>query len=242
MSRHMRPSNRLLWASGAVVVGAAVAGGAYLLPTGSSTPTDPGAVVVPYVSGSPESSSASLPVPSRSPSSHPSATVTQTPTHTVTAPSKTKTATRPPVTVTKPAPTRTVTKSPAPPVTVTPTKPNPTYGSGMSQYEVDVLTLVWKERAKVCSGQIASDPTLNEYARDWSAHMSATRSMVHSTLSFAGRTKGENIAYGQRDAAAVMSAWMNSPGHRANILNCGFTKIGIGYSASGNYWTQDFAS
>lgn len=236
----MRPSHRLLWASGAVVVAGAVAGGAYLLPSGSEQPTDTGAVVVPYASGSPESSSASLPVPTRSPSSHPSATVTQTPTHTVTAPSKTKTATRPPVTVTKPAPTHTVTKTPAP-TTVTP-KPNPTYGSGMSQYEVDVLTLVWKERAKVCSGQIVSDPTLNEYARNWSAHMSANRSMVHSTLSFSGRTKGENIAYGQRSAAEVMSAWMNSPGHRANILNCGYTKIGIGYAASGNYWTQDFAS
>ena len=54
---------------------------------------------------------------------------------------------------------------------------------------------------------------------------------------------GENIAAGQRSAQDVMTAWMNSPGHRANILNCGFTEIGVGYAVSSTgtpYWTQDF--
>jgi len=54
------------------------------------------------------------------------------------------------------------------------------------------------------------------------------------------RTAGENIAKGQTTPQAVMTAWMNSSGHRANILNASFTQIGVGYVASGNYWTQEF--
>ena len=54
------------------------------------------------------------------------------------------------------------------------------------------------------------------------------------------RTAGENIAYGQRTPAAVVDAWMNSSGHRANILNASYTQIGVGYCANENYWTQMF--
>merc|ERR1719456_31965 len=52
---------------------------------------------------------------------------------------------------------------------------------------------------------------------------------------------GENVAWNQRSAEQVMSAWMNSPGHRANILNSGFKNIGIGLS-DGWYWTQVFGT
>lgn len=54
---------------------------------------------------------------------------------------------------------------------------------------------------------------------------------------------GENIALGQRSPKEVMNSWMNSPGHRANILSEAFTEIGVGYAkgANGrNYWTQMF--
>ena len=54
------------------------------------------------------------------------------------------------------------------------------------------------------------------------------------------RTAAENIAKGQATPQAVVNAWMNSSGHRANILNPSFTKIGVGYVKSGNYWTQMF--
>ena len=54
------------------------------------------------------------------------------------------------------------------------------------------------------------------------------------------RTAGENIARGQRSAAEVVAAWMASSGHRANILNASFTKIGVGYVAEGGYWVQMF--
>ncbi len=64
-------------------------------------------------------------------------------------------------------------------------------------------------------------------------------------------TAGENIAAGYTSPQDVMDGWMNSPGHRANILNCDFTDIGVGYYYLGNdtgnvnyhyYWTQDFAA
>lgn len=52
----------------------------------------------------------------------------------------------------------------------------------------------------------------------------------------------ENIAMGQQTPAAVMDAWMNSPGHKANILNCDYTEMGLGYAVGNGspYWTQDF--
>ncbi|MGQ0623616.1 MAG: CAP domain-containing protein [Sporichthyaceae bacterium] len=51
---------------------------------------------------------------------------------------------------------------------------------------------------------------------------------------------GENIARGYGAATAVVAAWMKSPGHRANIMNCQFRKIGVGFNGEGNYWVQDF--
>ena len=51
---------------------------------------------------------------------------------------------------------------------------------------------------------------------------------------------GENIAYGQRSAAEVVSDWMGSPDHRRNILDCDFTTIGVGLDPRGMYWTQEF--
>ena len=49
---------------------------------------------------------------------------------------------------------------------------------------------------------------------------------------------GENIAKGQTTPQQVVQAWMESPGHRANIINASYTQIGVGYVASGNYWTR----
>lgn len=54
---------------------------------------------------------------------------------------------------------------------------------------------------------------------------------------------GENIAYGQRTPQEVMNAWMNSPGHRANILGANYNQIGVGVAKASNgtlYWTQEF--
>ena len=54
------------------------------------------------------------------------------------------------------------------------------------------------------------------------------------------KTAGENIAYGYSTPEAVVNSWMNSEGHRKNILNPNYTQIGVGYVASGHYWTQMF--
>lgn len=57
-------------------------------------------------------------------------------------------------------------------------------------------------------------------------------------------TVGENIAYGQADVSAVMDAWMNSSGHKANILNVNYRHLGsaVAYSGSTPYWTQNFGA
>jgi uncharacterized protein YkwD len=54
------------------------------------------------------------------------------------------------------------------------------------------------------------------------------------------RTAGENIAVGYTSPAAVVQGWMNSEGHRANILNASYTQIGMGYESAGHHWTQMF--
>ncbi|WP_131774098.1 CAP domain-containing protein, partial [Protofrankia symbiont of Coriaria myrtifolia] len=59
------------------------------------------------------------------------------------------------------------------------------------------------------------------------------------------RMLGENVAAGQNSPAEVMDGWMNSPGHRRNILNGEFTQIGVGYARGGSYgiyWTQVFGT
>lgn len=54
------------------------------------------------------------------------------------------------------------------------------------------------------------------------------------------RAAAEHIAMGQRTPEEVVNAWMNSHGHRKNILSSSYTHIGIGYVENGNYWTQMF--
>ena len=88
-------------------------------------------------------------------------------------------------------------------------------------------------------------------AQGHSDDMAANDYFSHDSLdgrSFADRLRaagypspgGENIAQGQRSAQAVHDAWMNSSGHRANILNCGFTTIGVGLHQGSWTWTQNF--
>lgn len=51
---------------------------------------------------------------------------------------------------------------------------------------------------------------------------------------------GENVARAYDSASVVVQKWLESPAHRRNIVNCAFTKVGIGYANPGNYWVQDF--
>lgn len=65
-----------------------------------------------------------------------------------------------------------------------------------------------------------------------------------SAVKYEWQAAGENIAFGQRDAAQAMAGWMKSRGHRANILNGTFTEMGVAQIAGRNgrpYWVQVFA-
>lgn len=112
------------------------------------------------------------------------------------------------------------------------------------------LQIVNAHRANAALPALTSHPGLGSLAQSWSEQMAAARSMVHNpnfgatSRSYGFRGWGENIARtGSTDAGRVMELWMNSPGHRANILNPAFTDIGIGVaqgSDGGWYWTQNF--
>ena len=119
-------------------------------------------------------------------------------------------------------------------------------------YENEVIRLVNTERSKNGLSPLTANWELSRVARYKSQDMADNGYFSHTSptygtpfqmmksfgLSF--RTAGENIAYGQRTPQAVVNAWMNSSGHRANILSSSYTQIGVGYVASGNYWTQMF--
>ncbi|MFQ6171053.1 CAP domain-containing protein [Oryzobacter sp. R7] len=118
----------------------------------------------------------------------------------------------------------------------------------------EVVRLVNVERAKVGCVALRSDSRLATAARLHSEDMARQDYFSHTSLD--GRTwiqriqaqgytagSGENIAAGYSTPAAVMTAWMNSSGHRANILNCASRAIGVGIGKGGTYgtyWTQDF--
>ncbi|MFJ7151741.1 CAP domain-containing protein [Streptomyces sp. NPDC100445] len=141
-------------------------------------------------------------------------------------------------------PSRTATPVPAsPPVTV----------SAETAAAAEVLKLVNDERAKAGRSPLAANSALSSLAEGFSDDMAARGFFDHTDPD--GRTPwdraaragitdlgGENIARGQADAAAVVQAWMDSPGHRANILNPDFKTLGVGVhlGPGGPWWTQDF--
>lgn len=116
----------------------------------------------------------------------------------------------------------------------------------------EVVRLVNIERANNGLSALKENAVLDEYAQLRSKEIVSNfaherpdgSSPLNYVMGLSGiRTAGENIAWGQPTPAAVVNAWMNSPGHRANILNSKFTMIGVGCYKSGNayYWTQIFA-
>ena len=140
-------------------------------------------------------------------------------------------------------------------VLVTPTVPHPTTRPATttpppSQLQ-QVFTLVNLARAQAGCQPLADNPHLDTAAQQHSDDMANRAYFSHTTpegVTFDRREVtagyptpgGENIAQGQTSAQQVMTDWMNSPGHRANILNCGFAAIGIGVNTRRLDWTQDF--
>ncbi|WP_129311067.1 sigma-70 family RNA polymerase sigma factor [Streptomyces sp. L2] len=149
----------------------------------------------------------------------------------------------------------TATPTPTPRRTRTPVAAPPAQ-SAPSDTVSQVVALVNKERATAGCGPVTENAQLEKAAQGHSDDMAARNFFDHTNpdgadpgqrITAAGyrwSTYGENIAMGQQTPQAVMDAWMNSPGHRANILNCSFKDIGVGVhrGSGGPWWTQDFGA
>lgn len=128
----------------------------------------------------------------------------------------------------------------------------PETDASVRAYEQEVVRLVNAERAKHGLAALTEDWELSRVARYKSQDMHDNRYFAHNSPTYGTpfrmlrafglsyRTAGENIAMGYAAPAAVVAGWMNSEGHRANILSSSYTKIGVGYVADGHYWTQQF--
>ncbi|MEU3191883.1 CAP domain-containing protein [Streptomyces sp. NPDC006992] len=119
--------------------------------------------------------------------------------------------------------------------------------------ESEVLALVNQERAKAGCKPLTADAKLAALAGGYSEDMARRGFFSHTSpdgkspwdraeAAGVGDLGGENIARGQANARSVMDSWMNSPGHRANILNCDYRTLGVGahFAEGGPWWTQDF--
>ncbi|MER6333327.1 CAP domain-containing protein [Streptomyces sp. NPDC001034] len=201
----------------------------------------------------------SSPTSAKSPSAATSSVASGRPTASASSAKPTTAESAPAVPAPKPSPTRakpgpaprtspTATKAPAPtapPVTV----------SAQAAAEAQVLKLVNDERAKAGCSALSANSALTNLAGSFSDDMAA-RGFFSDTdpdgrspwdrAAAAGVTRlgAENIARGPADPAAVVKAWMDSPEHRANILNCGFNSLGVGvhFGAGGPWWTEEFGA
>ena len=122
----------------------------------------------------------------------------------------------------------------------------------IEEYEKKVVELVNEIREQNGLKKLTHDWELSRVARFKSQDMKDNKYFSHTSPVYGSpfemiknfgisyRNAGENIARGYATPEAVVNGWMNSSGHRANILNSSYTKIGVGYVRNGNYWTQMF--
>ncbi len=136
----------------------------------------------------------------------------------------------------------------------TPKEETPTtnQSSTISAFEREVVELTNAERAKAGLKALEIDTALMANAREKSEDMRANAYFDHTSpilgtpfeqmkkRGITYKSAGENIAKGQTTPKQVVDAWMNSSGHRANIMSESFTHIGVGYVAGGHHWTQQF--
>jgi uncharacterized YkwD family protein/spore coat assembly protein SafA len=126
---------------------------------------------------------------------------------------------------------------------------------GIKSLESQVVKLVNAERAKQGLQPLTENWQLSRVARYKSADMAAKNYFSHTSPTYGSpfrmmesfgikySSAGENIAYGQKTPQQVMTAWMNSPGHRSNIMSPSYSQIGVGYATNKSgtpYWTQMF--
>ena len=128
----------------------------------------------------------------------------------------------------------------------------PLYDTTVTDFENEVIRLVNEIRRKNGLKELSANWELSRVARFKSQDMLENKYFAHNSpiygtpfqmiknFGISYKTAGENIAKGYKTPQAVVDGWMNSSGHRANILNSSYTQIGVGYVANGNYWTQMF--
>lgn len=165
-----------------------------------------------------------------------------------------KPTTRP--TTTKPRPT-----TPPPSTTKPPATTAPPSGDSPSAYEAEVVRLTNNERAKAGCGALTIDSALMKSSGGHAEDMVARHFFDHTNpdgkdpfermgdAGFHGSAMAENIAMGYADPQAAVTGWMNSSGHKRNILNCGYNRIGVGYDPgqvldgySKGSWVQNFGT
>ena len=130
----------------------------------------------------------------------------------------------------------------------------PTQDTSVTSYEQEVIRLVNEIRKENGLKALTYDWELGRVARYKSQDMKDNKYFAHNSpvygtpfqmiknFGISYRSAGEYIAKGYATPQAVVNGWMNSSGHRTNILNASYTHIGVGYVAGGNYWTQMFIS
>lgn len=166
------------------------------------------------------------------------------------APQPRATAPAPVPKTTAPTP-RTTTPAPAAPAPKT-TAPAAKPTAGISQFAQQVIDLTNAERRKNGLPALTGDTKLSGVAQKKADDMRIKGYFSHTSPTYGSpfdmmrdfgvsySSAGENIAQGQQTPQAVVTAWMNSEGHRKNILSSNFTHIGVGYDATGKHWVQMF--
>lgn len=121
-----------------------------------------------------------------------------------------------------------------------------------SQYVQQVIDLTNQQRSKNGLPALKADTQLNGVAQKKALDMQQNHYFSHTSPTYGSpfdmmrdfgvtyKSAGENIAQGQRTPQEVVNAWMNSEGHRKNILSANFTHIGVGFEGTGNHWVQMF--
>ncbi|MFJ6793346.1 sigma-70 family RNA polymerase sigma factor [Streptomyces sp. NPDC091268] len=227
---------------GAVLAVCVVGGGLVYLGTGQGGDEDLEAGGAPAAPPAALSATDGAGVPSASPSpsasASPSLSASASPSPSATSPSP------------DPKPTPSQTRSTPPPSRAPAPAPAPQGAAAQ------VVALVNSERAAAGCGPLKEDSQLRTAAQGHSDDMAARSFFSHTNpdgadpgqrttaAGYRWSTYGENIAQGQQTPQQVMDAWMKSPGHRANILNCSFKDIGVGIhqGAGGPWWTQNFGA
>lgn len=122
----------------------------------------------------------------------------------------------------------------------------------LNEFEQQVVELTNQEREAQGLEPLKVDTELSNVAREKSRDMATSNYFSHDSPNYGSpfdmmkdfgisyQTAGENIARGQTTPEQVVDGWMNSEGHRENIMNSDFTHIGVGYVEQGNHWTQQF--